>query len=147
MFTYIKKAQYHETDQMGIIHHSNYVKWMEEARLAYLEELGLGYKQVEEDRVFSPVVRVEVHYKTPLHFADEVEIQVSVQAYSAVRVELSYRFYNPQTAKLCAEASSEHCFIKDGKIISLKKEMPALHEKLAALVPGKTITHTGEQKR
>ena len=39
MFTYVKKAQYHETDQMGIIHHANYVKWMEEARLAYLEEV------------------------------------------------------------------------------------------------------------
>lgn len=135
MFTYAKKAQYHETDQMGVIHHANYVKWMEEARLAYLEELGLGYRQVEEEKVFSPVAGVSVQYKAPVHFADEVEISVSVKTYTSVKLELAYRFFNKTTAQLCATASSLHCFIKNGKIISLKKEMPVLHEKLSALVP------------
>ena len=46
MFAYTRKAQYHETDQMGIIHHANYIKWMEEARLAYLEKLGLSKKEI-----------------------------------------------------------------------------------------------------
>ena len=40
MFKYERKAYYHETDQMGIIHHSNYLKWMEEARIALMDELG-----------------------------------------------------------------------------------------------------------
>ncbi|MBO7191288.1 MAG: acyl-CoA thioesterase [Elusimicrobiaceae bacterium] len=137
MFTYVKKAQYHETDQMGIIHHANYVKWMEEARLAYLEKLGLGYKQVENESVFSPVVNVAVQYKAPVCFADEVEINVSVKAYSAVKLELAYAFFNKTAKALCATASSVHCFIKNGKIISLKKDMPALHEKISALVSDK----------
>ncbi len=136
MFIYNKKAQYHETDQMGIIHHANYVKWMEEARLAYLEELGLGYKQVENEQVFSPVVSVAVQYKSPVHFADEVAINVSVKAYTAVKLELAYEFFNKTTQQLCATASSVHCFIKNGKIISLKKEMPVLHEKISALTAG-----------
>ena len=42
MFVYKRRAQYHETDQMGIIHHSNYVKWMEEARVRFMDLLGLG---------------------------------------------------------------------------------------------------------
>ncbi len=137
MFTYAKKAQYHETDQMGIIHHANYVKWMEEARLAYLEELGLGYKQVENEQVFSPVVSVAVQYKSPVRFADEVEIKVFVKEYTAVKLELAYEFFNKTTNQLCSTASSVHCFIKNGKIISLKKDMPALHEKIAALMPTK----------
>ena len=132
MFTYTRKAQYHETDQMGVIHHANYVKWMEEARIAYLEALGLGYRQVEEEQV----VGVGVQYKSPAHFADEVEIEVSVKAYSSVKLELAYRFFNKNTAQVCATASSLHCFIKNGKIISLKKDMPVLHEKLSALVCG-----------
>lgn len=136
MFIYNKKAQYHETDQMGIIHHANYVKWMEEARLAYLEELGLGYKQVENEQVFSPVVSVAVQYKSPVHFADEVAINVSVKAYTAVKLGLAYEFFNKTTQQLCATASSVHCFIKNGKIISLKKEMPVLHEKISALTAG-----------
>ena len=137
MFTYAKKAQYHETDQMGIIHHANYVKWMEEARLAYLEELGLGYKQVENEQVFSPVVSVAVQYKSPVRFADEVEIKVFVKEYTAVKLELAYEFFNKTTNQLCSTASSVHCFIKNGKIISLKKDMPALHEKISALMPTK----------
>ena len=122
---------------MGIIHHANYVKWMEEARLAYLEELGLGYKQVEEEKVFSPVVSVAVQYKSPVCFAEEVEIKVSVREYTAVKLELAYEFFNKTKQALCATSSSKHCFIKNGKIISLKKDMPALHEKISALVPGK----------
>lgn len=137
MFTYAKKAQYHETDQMGIIHHANYVKWMEEARLAYLEELGLGYKQVENEQVFSPVVSVAVQYKSPVRFADEVEIKVFVKEYTAVKLELAYEFFNKTANQLCSTASSVHCFIKNGKIISLKRDMPVLHEKISALMPTK----------
>ena len=48
MGVYRRKAQYHETDQMGIIHHSNYVKWMEEARIDFMKELGFGYGEVEK---------------------------------------------------------------------------------------------------
>jgi acyl-CoA thioester hydrolase len=137
MFTYIKKAHYHETDQMGVIHHANYVKWMEEARLAYLEELGLGYQHVEAEKVFSPVVSVGVQYKSPARFADDIEIQVSVEKYTSVKLQLTYRFFNKTTNQPCACASSVHCFIKNGKIISLKKDMPALHEKLSALLRSK----------
>lgn len=63
MFKYIRRAQYHETDQMHIIHHSNYVKWMEEARTAYLDQMGLGYKEVEALGIISPVVSISLDYK------------------------------------------------------------------------------------
>lgn len=135
MFKYAKKAQYHETDQMGIIHHANYVKWMEEARLAYLEKLELGYQQVEKEQVFSPVVSIAVQYKSPVHFADDVKIKVSAKEYTAVKLALAYEFFNETTKQLCATASSVHCFIKNGKIISLKKDMPSLHEKISTLFP------------
>ena len=137
MFIYARKAQYHETDQMGIIHHANYVKWMEEARLAYLGKLGLGYQQVEDEGVFSPVVSVAVQYKSPVHFSDEVDVKVSVKEYTSVKLELAYEFFNKTTEQLCAVASSVHCFVKKGRIISLKRELPTLHETLSALASGK----------
>ena len=58
MFTYIRKTHYHETDQMGFIHHSNYVKWMEEARVAFMDEIGLSYRSLEEGGIVSPVTGV-----------------------------------------------------------------------------------------
>ena len=74
---YRRKAQYHETDQMGIIHHSNYVKWMEEARIDFMKEMGFGYGEVENRGIVSPVAGVSVSYKKRVLFDDMVEISVS----------------------------------------------------------------------
>ena len=67
MFTYSRKAHYHETDQMGVVHHANYPKWMEEARVAFLDEKGVSYRIMEEAGVFSPVVSLSVEYKRSAH--------------------------------------------------------------------------------
>ena len=75
-YTYYRKAQYHETDQMGIIHHSNYVKWMEEARIGYMSRMGFSYKKVEELGVISPVVEISVAYRKQVFFDDEIRIRV-----------------------------------------------------------------------
>ena len=55
---YEHHAKYYETDQMGIIHHSNYIKWMEEARMDLMDQIGLSYKQMEEMEIISPVLSV-----------------------------------------------------------------------------------------
>lgn len=72
MFQYRRKVQYHETDKMGITHHSNYIKWMEEARIAFLESIHLPFQLVEERGIASPVVGVSVDYKNPVTFGDEL---------------------------------------------------------------------------
>ena len=136
MFTYKRTAQYHETDKMGVIHHSNYVKWMEEARVAFLESIGAGYKSVEAAGVVSPVVSVSVDYVRPVEFSDETEISLSVTKYSGAVLEFGYRFFNVTKNELCAKASSRHCFLKNGRIVSLKKELPSLSEKLDRALDG-----------
>lgn len=130
MFTYRRKAHYHETDQMGFIHHSNFVKWMEEARIAFMDEMGMSYKTVEEHGVVSPVTGINVEYKRSVRFDDEIEINVSVKKYSGVKLEIGYSMYNLTRDELSAEASSFHCFIKDGRVISLKRDMPELDQKI-----------------
>ena len=126
MFTYTRKAQYHETDKMGIIHHSNFVKWMEEARIAYMESLGYGFDKVESLGILSPVVGISVNYKKPVHFNDVIEISISLTRYSGVVQEVAYTFTNATTGELSATATSKHCYIKDGNIISLKHSIPEL---------------------
>ena len=110
MGVYRRKAQYHETDQMGIIHHSNYVKWMEEARIDFMKELGFGDGEVEKRGIVSPVAGVSV----------------SVRKYSGAVLELDYEFFNVTRDEVCTVASSKHCFTRDGKLISLKREIPEL---------------------
>ena len=132
MFAYLRKAQYHETDQMGIIHHSNYVKWMEEARIAFMDETGMSYRSLEESGVVSPVVSIAVEYRKPAGFDDEIEIRVSVGKYSGARLELAYTMFNRTKGEVCAEASSVHCFMKDGRLISLKRSVPELDRRISA---------------
>ena len=126
MFTYTRKAQYHETDKMGIIHHSNYIKWMEEARIAYMESLGYGYDKVEQLGIYSPVAGLSITYRNPVNFSDIVEIAVSVTRYSGVIQEISYTFTDITTGLEAATATSKHCYIRDGKVINLRHAIPEL---------------------
>ena len=136
MFKYLRKAHYHETDQMGLIHHSNYVKWMEEARIAFMDELGLSYRSLEESGIASPVTDINVEYKKTVRFDDEIEIRVSVGKYTGVKLEVKYFIYNVTSDELSAEATSSHCFIKDGRIISLKRDKPELDEMIRKSMEG-----------
>ncbi len=133
MFTYGRKAQYHETDQMGVIHHASYVKWMEEARVAYLSTLGCGYETIEQSGVVVPVIGISVEYKRPVRFAESFEVEVRVARYNGKILELVYTIRNLTAGTLCTLASSKHCFLKDGRMVSPKTELPALHDVLTRL--------------
>ena len=60
---YVHVAQYYETDQMKIIHHSNYIRWFEEARVDFLDQIGANYANLEANGIVSPVLTVEAQYK------------------------------------------------------------------------------------
>ena len=126
MFVYRRKAQYHETDRMGIIHHSNYVKWMEEARIEFMDSIGLSYREMEDMGVSSPVVSINVEYKKQVEFDDKIEIRLSVAEYNGAVLEIEYEFYNLSKDEVCSHAVSRHCFIHGDRLVSLKKELPRL---------------------
>ncbi len=77
---YEHQAQYYETDQMGIIHHSNYIRWFESARIWYMNEIGVDYAGMEKEGIISPVLEVHCTYKSMVHFGDVVEIFPKVKA-------------------------------------------------------------------
>lgn len=128
---YIHQAQYYETDQMGIIHHSNYIRWMEEARIAYMDEMGFPYKAVEEAGIMSPVLGVQCDYKSMTRFGDRVSIEVKLSSFKGLKYEISYIMRDEQTKEVRAVGSSKHCYLrKDGHPANIKKELPALYEKM-----------------
>lgn len=122
---YKHKVQYYETDQMGIVHHSNYIRWFEEARVDFLNNLGIGYKKMEESGIISPVVEVHAVYRTMTHFDDVVEIQIKVQKYNGIVLELCYEVCDEKTRQVRCAGDSRHCFLnREGQPISLKKSYP-----------------------
>lgn len=134
---YQHKVQYYETDMMKIVHHSNYIRWMEEARVAFLESIGWGYDRLEEDGVVSPVTAVDCQYKVSTRFPETIRIAVYVVEFSGIRLKLRYEMLNAGNEVVC-EAHSEHCFLDaKGKIISVKKTYPELYTCLTELAGGK----------
>ena len=131
---YIHKVNYYETDKMGITHHSNYIRWMEEARVYFLNKIGYGYKKLEEDGIISPVIGVECDYKCPTTFDDEVEIEVGVEEFKGVKLVIKYTMINVKTNEVVLVGKTKHCFIdENNKPIILKKSFPGLDEKLREL--------------
>ncbi len=128
---YEHNAKYYETDQMGIIHHSNYIRWMEEARLDLMEQIGLSYKQMEEMEIISPVLTISCEYHSMVHFADTVIIEPKIVKYNGIKLELEYRITDKVTGELRATGKSSHCFLNrcSGQPISLKRTYPELDTK------------------
>ena len=136
MFTYTRKAQYHETDKMNIIHHSNYIKWMEEARIEFMDSLGFGFVKVEELGIMSPVAGITINYTSPVRFGDIVDITIKLTRYSGVIMEIAYEINNRTTGQLSATATSKHCYIKDGGVVNLKHALPELDAIMTAELKG-----------
>ena len=130
MRRYEHHAKYYETDQMGIIHHSNYVKWMEEARLDLMDQIGLNYKQMEEMEIISPVLSISVDYHSMVRFDDTVIIQTKLVKYNGIKMEVEYVMTDKATGELRTTARSSHCFLnRSGKPISLKRSYPEIDTK------------------
>jgi acyl-CoA thioester hydrolase len=130
---YTHRVQYYETDMMGLTHHSNYVRWMEEARIDFLDRLGFPYKAMEAAGILSPVTKISCEYKRPSSFGDLIEIRVSVSAFNGVVLAIQYVMSAEDGSVVCT-ASSEHVFLsKDGRFVRMKKEMPELSALLAEL--------------
>lgn len=134
MHAYIRKVHYHETDKMGVTHHSNYIKWMEEARIHFLEQIGYGYARLERDGIISPVIGVECQYKHPTTFDDTICIQVSVEEFKGVKLVIGYTMTNQATGQLVLTGRTTHCFTNEqGKPVILKKQFPDFDQALKDL--------------
>ena len=125
MSIYTHKVNYYETDKMGITHHSNYIRFMEEARMNYLSEIGYPMTRLEEEGIASPVVFVTCEYRHPSTYSDEIEIEVVLEKYTSVKLFLSYTMRNSRTKEIVATASSTHCFIdENGRPIAVRERAP-----------------------
>ena len=131
---YYHNVQYYETDKMGVTHHSNYIRWMEEARIDFFKKLGFDYLDFEKQGVFSPVIGLNnIKYKKPSTVGDTIEIEVTIKSYN--RLILGIHYVMKKDGVSIFEGDSEHCFIKeDGKLVRLGDDMfSSLHEKLKEL--------------
>ena len=128
-------VQYYETDKMGVTHHSNYIRFMEEARLDFFKKIGFDYLDFERMGVISPVIGLNnIRYKRPSTVGDTIDIEVSVKAYNSIILTVHYVMKVKDTVIL--EGDSDHCFLStEGKMLPLgEKKFPELDRKLKELL-------------
>ena len=133
MNSYQHTVQYYETDKMGITHHANYIRWMEEARVDFLDQIGWGFDKLEAEGIVSPVTGLSCKYKASTTFPEKVSIDVMVAGLKGPVLKFQYVMTN-QEGKTVFEGYSEHCFLdKAGRIVRLNKQYPALYELLQGM--------------
>ncbi|MDF2589053.1 MAG: acyl-CoA thioester hydrolase [Anaerocolumna sp.] len=129
---YERQANYYETDQMGVIHHSNYIRWFEEARVDYLEKIGLGYDKMEAMGILSPVLGITCEYKSSVKFYDKVIIVPMITYFNGLKMTISYTIIDVLTNQIRTTGESKHCFVnKDFKPINMKKHYKDVYDILA----------------
>lgn len=135
--TYRHAVKYYECDRMGVTHHSNYVRFMEEARIDWLDQLGYGFERMEAEGIVSPVVSLDVSFKRTTTFKDLIDIRVGVKDLSALKIGFQYDMSVAGT--LVCRATSTHCFLENGRPVVIADRFPQLH---AAILPYAPVKET-----
>lgn len=128
-FSYLRKAQFYETDAMGIVHHSNYIRWFEEARVEYMDYIGYGYARLNDLGVDIAVIGVDCDYRSMTRFAEKVDIRIHLAALSSARMTVRYEVTDAATGSMRVNGETRHGFLNSQtkRPISLKKTVPELY--------------------
>lgn len=132
---YLRRAFYYETDRMGIVHHSNYIRWMEEARLDLMRQSGSDYSAIERLGIIMPVVDVSCRYLHSVRYDEQVAIHAHLSSFNGIRAAFRYEMFLPDGT--CAvTGTSSHCFLDEaGRFpVNLKRRVPEAYAAILALL-------------
>lgn len=134
-FIYERKINYYETDRMGVVHHSNYIRYLEEARTEWLEVLNMPFDLLEKNKITIPVLGVNCTYKYHVTFGDTILIKTYAKEYTGVRMTIEYEVTDKKNGNIVLTGETKHCFTdRNLKPINLKKYAPQFHEKFLKLL-------------
>jgi acyl-CoA thioester hydrolase len=106
----ILQVQYYETDQMGVVHHSNYIRYYETARTNFIKSLGISYRQLEESGTLMPIINVSCKYIQPATYDETLTIKTFLKELPTSRITFYYEIYN-QAGMLINEGQTILAFI------------------------------------
>jgi acyl-CoA thioester hydrolase len=102
------RVRYAETDQMGVVYHSNYIIWFEVGRVELLRAMGHTYREMEKDDIHLPVVEVRCRYKQPAMYDDEIVIHTSLKNVRESLIHFHYEVTRATDTQLLAEGETVH---------------------------------------
>jgi len=128
------KVRYVETDQMGIVHHSNYYPWFEIGRTEFIKEIGMTYSDMEAQNVMLPLVESSCKYIIGAKYEDELTIQTWIEELTGAKIVFKYQVVRDLDNKVIAKGSTTHAFVnKEFRVMNLKKKNNDMWDKMNAL--------------
>src|SRR5579875_1336922 len=106
------RVRYAETDQMGVVHHANYLVWLEIGRVELVRSRGCNYKELEQtEGLFLSVVDVNCRYHAPARYDEEIIVQTEIVGAGSRVVEFGYEIRSADSGRLLAKATSRHVWL------------------------------------
>jgi acyl-CoA thioester hydrolase len=125
------RVRYAETDQMGVVYHSNYLIWFEVGRVELIRQLGLDYKRLEEEYGCGiTVVDVHVRYRAPARYDDELVVQTTLLAARGPVIRFGYKILREEDGVLLCEGETMHVVV--GRDMKKRSLPPKYAERFAA---------------
>jgi acyl-CoA thioester hydrolase len=107
----VHRVAFYETDGMGIVHHANFVKYLELSRIVFMDEHDRPYREYVAEGLHFATTRVEIDYRRPLQFDDRVEIQVWIERLRGASLRMAYVLTCEDDVS--AVAATEHAMVDD----------------------------------
>ena len=118
---YERRVQFYETDAQGIVHHSNYFRYFEEARGEFLRDIGMPYSEMRKLGYEVVLLSASCEFKKPLYYDEIATIELRLNNLNRYAFEFEYRVL--VEGELRATAHTRHCVVRDGKIVSIPQEI------------------------
>lgn len=124
------RVRFVETDLMGVVHHSNYLRWFEMARVEALRQVGILLPEMLASGILFPITEVRCNYRNSAHFDEIIRIEAELYLFSKVKLCFRYRVLRDEDNLLLAEGETQNVFSDErGRIIRLPQHY---YEKLTA---------------
>ena len=118
------RVRYAETDQMGVVYHSNHLIWFEVGRVELMRQMGFAYRDMERnDGLFIAVAEARCRYCAPVYYDQEVVVRTRLKNVRKTVVVFGYELLEAQSGKLLAEGETTHV------VTDLNMKVAALPEK------------------
>ena len=128
-FIYKRKINYYETDRMGIVHHSNYIRFLEESRSYWLENANIPMGKLESLGYTIPTLEVYCKYIHHVTVGDNLLIKPIMEEYNGVRMKISYEVIDEKTNRKVIDAWTTHCFTsRELRPVNMKKHNPEIND-------------------
>lgn len=129
--SYKRRVNYYETDKMKIVHHTNYVRYFEEARIDFMRQINCSCSELESEGILIPVVDAYARFHKSLKFDDEFYVQVKLDKFNGARMEFSYEIRFFKDDSLAVTGHTSHCFINENmKPLSVKRKFPEVYKRM-----------------